>query len=239
MVTRYYIGAPVVRGTIEGYARRFDLAEVELKGGKGSPAVKALRRWRKNVPASFQFAVVAPPSLSSLDASKREHDVALVQAAADALQARCIVIRTPPDVRPSASTQRALISIFEAFPRDATHVVWEPSGLWEVEEAAAFAKSRRVVVSVDPTQEKVPSGAFVYLRVRGLGQAHGLSEHALSELVKKLSQRREVFIILDTAKPATDRKRWLSVFESRLEESGKEGRLIRPRNGLTVIDDEQ
>src|SRR5579872_3114979 len=176
MSTRWHLGAKDLRGAITAYAKRFDLLEVrvELEEGEASapaPTLATLRRWRKSVPPHFDFAVVAGKHLSRVKggaAADRELEAA--RAAIDALQARCFVLRTPPDVTPTALWRDRIAKIVARVPRDVTNFVWEPSGVWEVADAAAQARAWDIVLAVDPAREAVPSGAVAYLRLRALGE---------------------------------------------------------------------
>ncbi len=179
MSTRWHIGAKNLRGAIAAYAKRFDLLEVrvsqsapgERTEGAPGPSLATLRRWRKSVPPHFDFTVVAGPHLSKVktsDAAEQEFEAA--RAAIDALQARCFVLRTPPDVTPTSLWRDRIAKIVSRLPHDVTHFVWEPSGVWEVADAAAQAREWGIVLALDPAREIVPPGPVAYLRLRAMGE---------------------------------------------------------------------
>jgi uncharacterized protein YecE (DUF72 family) len=249
MATRWHIGAKGLVGAISAYAKRFDLLEVRATvGGPGSdapdaaaPSLATLRRWRKSVPPRFDFAVVAGPQLSRVkmsDAAERELEAA--QGAIDALQARCFVLRTPPDVTPAAVWRERVRAIAQRFPRDATHIVWEPSGVWELEDAASQARAWGVVLAVDPARDLVPPGPVAYLRLRSLGETRSFGAVALERVVRAVGDRREVFAIIETESALVEAKRLRSLARAkRSTKLGGGGRLVRPRSGIVVRDDEQ
>ena len=106
MATRFHIGAKDLRGSIEAYAKRFDLLEVVMleAGDKRAVTATTMRKWRKNVPPHFDFCVVVGPNVAKLKASAAlDEELAAAQTAVDTLQARCLMIRTPADVTPSDS----------------------------------------------------------------------------------------------------------------------------------------
>src|SRR5438094_8379868 len=108
-----------------------------------------MRRWRKSVPPHFDFCVVAGPNVSKLQASDAlEKELAKARAAVDVLQARCLLIATPADVTPSTIWRDRMAKLLDRLPRDATHIVWEPRGVWEVEDAAVAAKKWGIVLAV-------------------------------------------------------------------------------------------
>jgi uncharacterized protein YecE (DUF72 family) len=248
---RWHIGAKELRGAISAYAKRFDLLEVRVTvGAPGNldaeaiaPTLATLRRWRKQVPPPFDFAVVAGPELSKVKmtpAAEKELDAA--RAAMDALQARCFVLRTATDVTPAAVWRDRIGKIFERFPADVTHKVWEPSGVWEIDDAAAQAKSWGAIVAVDAAREPVPVGPVAYVRLRAIGETRSFSPTALERVVRAVGARREVFAVLETDSALAEGKRLRQLARSLASDKGKlggGGRLVRPRGTIVVRDDEQ
>lgn len=249
MSTRWHIGAKHLRGAIAAYAKRFDLLEVraslpgpgESSDGAPGPALATLRRWRKSVPPHFEFSVVAGPQLSRVkasDALEREFEAA--SGAIDALQARCFVLRTPPDVTPSSLWRDRIGKIVARFPRDVTNFVWEPSGLWETADAAAQARQWGIVLALDPAKEPVPPGPVAYLRLRALGETQAFGPIALERIVNAVGARREVFAIIETDTAPVEAKRLRQLArKGRPEAVGGGARLVRPRGDIVVRDDEQ
>ncbi|HEX8794485.1 MAG TPA: DUF72 domain-containing protein [Polyangiaceae bacterium] len=249
MTTRWHIGAKDLRGAIAAYAKRFDLLEVRATvGGPGStasgaviPTLATLRRWRKSVPPHFDFAVVAGPQLSRVKmAEGAERELEAAQGAIDALQARCFVLRTPPDVTPAAVWRERMRAIIQRFPRDATHFVWEPSGVWELEDAASQARAWGVVLAVDAARDPVPPGPVAYVRLRSLGETRSFGAVALERVVRAVGERREAFAVIETDSAMVEAKRLRSLAKAkRGTKLGGGGRLVRPRGGIVVRDDEQ
>src|SRR5262249_20108011 len=156
-----------LRGSIEAYAKRFDLLEVHADGSSPSPT--ALRRWRKAVPPHFEFCVVAGKTLATLkDSPELGQELERALATITALQARCFLLPTPVEVTPSSVWRERMARLLERLPRDATTIVWEPRGVWEHEAAQAAAKKWGVVLSVDATREAPPAGPMAYVRLRAL-----------------------------------------------------------------------
>src|SRR5579872_2774151 len=213
MSTRWHLGAKDLRGAITAYAKRFDLLEVrvELEEGEASapaPTLATLRRWRKSVPPHFDFAVVAGKHLSRVKggaAADRELEAA--RTAIDALQARCFVLRTPADVTPASVWRDRIAKIVDRVPHDVTHFVWEPSGVWEVETAAAQARAWGVMLAVDPARDAVPAGQVAYVRLRALGETRAFGPIALERVVRAVGARREVFAIVETDSALAEAKR--------------------------------
>jgi len=250
MSTRWHIGAKELRGAVASYAKRFDLLEVRVAveasskaGAAGlTPALATLRRWRRSVPPPFDFAVVGGPHVARVKASEaRDRELEAARAAIDTLQARCFVLRTAPEVTPSSLWRERIAKLFERLPRDVTHFVWEPSGVWETADAAVQASAWNVVLAVDPAREPVPSGPVAYLRLRALGETRSFGPVALEKVVRAVGDRREVFAIIETDSALAEAKRLRQLARSAKSGTriGGPGRFVRPRGGIVVRDDEQ
>jgi len=250
MATRFHIGAKALRGAIAAYAKRFDLLEVTVSidpASKAKPApivpkAATLKQWRKATPPSFEFAVVAGPHLSRVKPSAElERELDAAKQAAAALHARCIVVRTPQEVTPSALARDRLGKLFDRFgSRDVTSVVWEPSGLWEVEDAAVAARKWGVVLCVDAAREPVPAGPVAYVRLRALGETRSFGPSALERIVRSIGERRDAYVVIETDGALEECKRLRTIAQrSRKAGTGGMGRLVRPRGGIVVRDDEQ
>ena len=168
MATRYHIGAKELRGELSAYAKRFDLLEVRPPTAalpKVGPTLTTLRKWRKAAPPHFEFVVVLGPAVGRLKASPElETELETALAAATVLQSRCILLPTPAEVTPTNVSRDRIAKLLDRLPRDATHVAWEPRGVWETEDAAVWARKWGVALSVDPTREPVPAGPVAYMR---------------------------------------------------------------------------
>jgi uncharacterized protein YecE (DUF72 family) len=266
MMTRWHIGAKQLRGAIASYAKRFDLLEVRVSlpaaalsapsgraGDKpraqaknerpedASPNLGTLRRWRKAVPPHFHFAVVAGSHLARARATDdAERELEAARLAIDALQARCFVLRTPPEVTPSSLWRERIAKIVARVPHDVTHFVWEPSGVWETADAAEQAHSWGAFLAVDPLREPIPAGPVAYLRFRALGETQSFGATALARAVNAVGARREVFAILESDSALSEAKRLRTLLHgSPAEGAGGAGRLVRPRRSIVVSDDEQ
>jgi uncharacterized protein YecE (DUF72 family) len=249
MTPRWHIGAKELRGAIAAYAKRFDLLEVRVALGTppaddtaAVPSLATLRRWRRSVPPHFDFAVVAGPHLSRVKASEQaDRELEAARAAIDALQARCFVLRTPLDVTPGAVWRDRIAKLIARIPHDVTRFVWEPSGVWEVTDAAAQAHAWDIVLAVDPARDPVPKGPIAYLRLRALGETRAFGPVALERVVRAVGARREVFAIVETDSAMVEAKRLRHIAKTVRGDSpqGGSARLVRPRGGIVVGDDEQ
>ena len=245
MATRLHIGAKELRGDVAAYAKRFDLLEVrglDAAQQKLAPTDATLRRWRKAVPAAFEFSVIGGPTLGKLKAGDAlEAELAVLLKSVTLLEARVIVIATAPDVSPSKLWRDRLAKLVERLPRDASSIVWEPSGLWEIEDAAALAKKLEITVAVDPARDAMPPGAVAYGRLRAAGGTRAFSTTALQKVADTIGERRDAYVVFETTGALKEGKILRAlVRQAKGGKRGGLGRLIRPKGSpVSVSDDEQ
>jgi uncharacterized protein YecE (DUF72 family) len=245
MATRLHIGAKELRGELSAYAKRFDLLEVrglDAANLKMAPGASTLRRWRRSVPPQFEFSVVSGPNLGALRPSEAlDTELKAMLEAATLLESRVLVVATPPSVTPSKLWRDRLAAVVEKLPRDVTSVVWEPSGLWELEDAVGLAKKLGLVVAVDPARDELPAGQVAYARLRAVGGTRQFSTAALQKIAARIGDRRDAYVIIETAGALKEGKTLRGLLRgTSAKKKGGLGRLIRPRGApLDVRDDEQ
>lgn len=240
MSSRPHIGLPSLTGGLERYADRFDLLEVRLGDG-ALPKPATLRAWRKKVPPSFVFSVVLPPVVGELKPSKAL-DEALEQSleVARALEARCVVLVTPPSITPTDLNRKRLEALVTRIPSDAITLAWEARGVWETEDAAILAKRLGLVLVVDPEHDPAPEGPVAYLRLRGLGESTRIGPAALEKIASSLRERRASYVVIEADAPvkvAEGIRARLARKPSRLGGGTALGRV--PRQLLDASDEEQ
>ena len=245
MATRLHIGAKELRGDVAAYAKRFDLLEVRgLDAGsqKLAPTDATLRRWRKAVPAAFEFSVIGGPNLGKLKAGAAlETELSVLLKSVTLLEARVIVIATTPDVTPGKVWRDRLAKLLDRLPRDASSIVWEPSGLWEIEDAAEQAKKWEITVAVDPARDAMPAGPVAYGRLRAAGGTRAFSTTTLQKVADNIGERRDAYVVFETTGALKEGKTLRAlVRQAKAGKRGGLGRLIRPKGSpLAVSDDEQ
>jgi uncharacterized protein YecE (DUF72 family) len=245
MATRLHIGAKELRGDVAAYAKRFDLLEVrglDAASQKLAPTDATLRRWRKAVPASFEFSVIGGPNLGKLKAGDAlEAELAVLLKSVTLLEARVIVIATTPDVTPGKVWRDRLAKLLERLPRDASSIVWEPSGLWEIDDAAELANKLEITVAVDPARDAMPPGPVAYGRLRAAGGTRAFSATTLQKVADTIGERRDAYVVFETTSALKEGKTLRAlVRQAKPGKRGGLGRLIRPKGAaLSVGDDEQ
>lgn len=245
MATRLHIGAKELRGDVAAYAKRFDLLEVrgvDAATLRLAPSDATLRRWRKAVSPQFEFAVIGGPAVSKLKAGDAfETELAAMLKTATILEARVLLLATSSDVTPSKLWRDRIAKLLDRLPRDANTIVWEPSGLWEVEDAAAQAQKWGITVAVDPARDAMPPGPVAYGRLRAAGGTRAYSTAALHKVADTIGDRRDAYVVFETTGALKEGKILRAlVRQAKAGKRGGLGRLVRPKGAaLRVGDDEQ
>ena len=143
-----------------------EIADTEL----GMPGAGTVRRWLREAPKGFAFAVLAPKLIaaSGFKASK-ETQTALsdIRKLADTLHARAIVIAAPDDFKPGRTTRSALEAFVKSLPSGSPTIVLDLPA-WKSQVVASIIGGRRMAVAYDPlNDDPAPSSAMAYVRLPG------------------------------------------------------------------------
>jgi uncharacterized protein YecE (DUF72 family) len=181
-----FVGTVTERIPGAKYAAQLSFAELTLR--PPLPRAPTLRRQRHEQPTSVALALRAPRSALCSQRGPLRFDEAMeagfawLLAAADALDARAVVLPTPSDLTPGMRDSELLAAYAARLPRsEQRHWVWEPSGAWERERAEALSAELGLVLAFDPLVDPRPAGATAYARLRALGARRSFSQAALEQ----------------------------------------------------------
>ncbi|MEZ4294959.1 MAG: DUF72 domain-containing protein [Polyangiaceae bacterium] len=236
-MARLLVGPAVITGDVQKVHERFDLIEVRAPAA-GWPKDATLKRWRKAAPPAFVFTVVLPPAVASLaQGSAAEEALREALHVAALLQARCVLLQTLPDVRPTSANRKKIAALFDKIPAEGVVRCWEASGLWEPDDVIATARAAHVLPVLDATQDALPGGPIVYTRLRALGKA-STSARAMERLAGAVHGRREAFVVAEDPKVASAvRANLPHLLKGRAVPSGPI--LVRPAIAPLIAEDEE
>lgn len=238
-MSRIHVGLSKLQGDVAKLQTSFDM--VELRPAElGAPKASTLRGWRKATHPAFAFSVVLPRNALGFEKSAegdRAFEAALLMATT--VEARCIVVETPADIRPTARSREKLAQLFDRLPKPGVILCWEPRGLWDAVEVAAFAKELGAVAVLDGTRDALPQGSVAYTRIRSLGgQARGPSANAIDRLARSLLNKREAFVVAEDRPTATRLRSELGKSMERLR-APQAPMVVRPSPGRLRAEDEE
>jgi uncharacterized protein YecE (DUF72 family) len=194
------------------------------------------------VPPHFEFAIVAGPNVGKLKAGDAlERELTGMLDMATALESRLLVVPTPAEVTPSKLWRDRFAKLLERLPREPSMIVWEPSGLWEHEDAAVQARQWGVVLSVDAARDIVPVGPVAFARLRAVGGTRSYSTTVLDRIARALADRRDAYVVFETTSALKEGKTLRRLVRAAgSKKSGGLTRLVRPqRSPIEVRDDDE
>jgi uncharacterized protein YecE (DUF72 family) len=180
---------------IARYAKHLDLLEVRLDNG--APRRRTLETMKSEATPTLVFAVVVPKPIASLEAEPTEAELLSTLETARALDARWIVLRTPPTARPSARTRARLVKLVELLAPAEIAVAWEPSGLLAEAEAEALAATLGVTLARDPARDDLPEGEVTYGRISSLGSGGRVRSSAIERAADRLAAFDEAYVVIE------------------------------------------
>lgn len=195
---RVHVGRASLEGGIARYGRVFNLLEVIGERGR-HPKRPGLLEWRKSVSEGFAFSVVVPVNVASLSAGSAEDELLThAEGVVDALDAAWWVLRTPPQVTPSARSTRALAALVSRLGATGRRIAWEPRGVWSDETALAAAGTLGVRLIRDLAREdRLDEDPVVYTRLRALGEGARIGAAAAERVAERLEGASEAFVVVE------------------------------------------
>jgi uncharacterized protein YecE (DUF72 family) len=153
------------------YFKEFLFVEVQ-DTHVAQPGTGTIRRWRREAPSGFAFALLAPRDIGQegfRDGKTTESALKNLAEVAKELEAQTAVFAAPPDFT-SSRGNRSAVKDFLAGVRGKKRferVVWEPPPTWDADEASALAAERGATAARDPLAHGTTADAFGYYRLPG------------------------------------------------------------------------
>jgi uncharacterized protein YecE (DUF72 family) len=188
-----FIGQSGVKGSFPKYAQKLNFLEL-LAEPHRLPKLKVLAEYKKQAPEGFEFSVVLS-SGALLDGGRSLFDYGL--EVSRALAARWVIVRTPSSIRPSASSERLLTTLFDEVRARAkdSRIGWEPRGLWEGPARRRLADAWGVSLVTDV--HDVEAASVVYARLLRVGTGARTSARLLEKLALALVQAEAGYVVVD------------------------------------------
>ena len=134
------------------------------------PGTGTIRRWRREAPPGFAFAVLAPREIGQegfRDGKVTEVALRNLSDVAKELEAHIAVFAAPPDFVPSRSNKSAVKEFLASVKKKFKRVVWEPPPTWDADDAQQLASDNGATASRDPLAHGTTGASFAYYRLPG------------------------------------------------------------------------
>jgi uncharacterized protein YecE (DUF72 family) len=172
------------------YFKEFLFVEVQ-ETHVTQPGTGTIRRWRREAPPGFVFAMLGPRELGQeglREGKAGETAMKNLVEVGRELEAQMVVFVAPPDFGPSRPHKAAVKDFLTSAKRKFKRVIWEPPSGWDPDEASAVATEAGATAARDPLTHGTARGAFGYYRLPGpAGHKSRYEDPAIDRLAEVVS----------------------------------------------------
>ncbi len=151
------------------YFKEFLFVEVQ-ETHVAQPGTGTVRRWRREAPPGFNFALLAPRDIGQegfRDGKITETALGNLTEVAKELDAHTAVFVAPPDFTSSRGNRTAVKEFLAGVKKKFTRIVWEPPPAWVADDAQALAGESGAIAARDPLASGTSGAPFAYYRLPG------------------------------------------------------------------------
>ncbi len=192
---KVYVGQAKLIGPISRYAGKFNFLELAAEPGR-CPRPVVLRQWKQAVPKDFVFAVRLARAVAAFD-SGAEEALTMGLRAAEALDARWLLLQTPATLGPGQRNRDRLKKLFERLLETGRKVAWDPRGVWEEAEILPLITEVNVQWSRDPSRYEMVEEPLAYARIPALGTASRVGLGLAERAGENLRGFEEIYVVIE------------------------------------------
>jgi uncharacterized protein YecE (DUF72 family) len=134
------------------------------------PGTGTIRRWRREAPEGFKFAMLAPREIGQEGFREGKVIESALKSLAEVgkeLDARTAVFVAPPEYTTGRANRAAVKDFLIAVKKMFDRVVWEPPPSWDPDDAGALAAEAGAIATRDPLAHGPTSEPIAYYRLPG------------------------------------------------------------------------
>lgn len=208
-----YYGCDEVPKGWERYYSECTLYELDLEAYDTRPKIATLNSWRVESPRGFAFVLHAAPEFieelvrlrdaeqTDISDQLREHWETMLEYT-QALAAKAILLRTPPEFSPGPLSEALLANVSEELARPhKPALLWESSGLWSLRSSREFAETNGIVYAHDPfiahrEELEFTHGDACWILTERAGMRRKFDQFDLERVVRWAENYDRVFVLL-------------------------------------------
>jgi uncharacterized protein YecE (DUF72 family) len=134
------------------------------------PGPGTVRRWRREAPAGFEFALLGPRQIAQegfREGKVVETALKTLGEVAKELESKCAVFVAPPDFTSSRANRTALRDFLKSVRKQFETVVFEPGPAWKADDADDLAEETNTLSARDPLHQGLSKRNVAYYRLPG------------------------------------------------------------------------
>jgi uncharacterized protein YecE (DUF72 family) len=166
MITMGCAGFPV---PATRYFKEFLFVEVQ-ETHVALPGTGTIRRWRREAPKGFKFAMLAPREIGQegfREGKVTETALKSLSEVGKELSATTAVFVAPIEFTANRGNKAALKDFLASVKKRFERVVWEPPSNWKPDDAEAIAEDAGVIAARDPLAHGTSTMVNAYYRMPG------------------------------------------------------------------------
>ena len=151
------------------YFKEFLFVEVQ-ETHVAQPGTGTIRRWRREAPPGFVFALLAPREIGQEGFREGKVTESALKNLTDVtkeLAGQTAVFVAPPEFNASRANKAALKDFLAGVKKKYKRVVWEPPPTWDADEAQSIAAESGAVAARDPLASGTTAASVGYYRLPG------------------------------------------------------------------------
>jgi uncharacterized protein YecE (DUF72 family) len=195
------------------YFKEFSFVEIQ-ETHHALPGMGTIRRWRREAPEGFAFAMLAPREIGQEGFREGKVVETALNTLLDVgkeLESTLAVFSSPPELVQNRANKSAVKDFLTSVRKKFDRVVWEAPPTWDADEAAALAVDVKVIPSRDPLAHGKLESPTAYYRLHGpAGHKSRYEDPAIEKLaqIAKDAKHKDATYVFTNVDMFADAKRF-------------------------------
>lgn len=195
------------------YFKEFMFVEIQ-ETHHALPGMGTIRRWRREAPQGFVFAMLAPREIGQEGFREGKVVETALNTLTDVgteLEATTAVFVSPPELTQSRANKAAVKEFLQSVRKKWNRVVWEAPTTWDADDAAALAVDVKVIPARDPLAHGALDAQIAYYRLPGpAGHKSRYEDPAIEKLAElaKEAEHKDATYVFTNVDMFADAKRF-------------------------------
>lgn len=195
------------------YFKEFGFVEIQ-ETHHALPGMGTIRRWRREAPEAFTFAMLAPREIGQegfREGKVVETALESLLEVGGVLQSSIAIFVSPPELAHNRANKAAVKEFLASVRKKFDRVVWEAPPTWDADEAAAIALDAKVVPARDPLAHGNLDAPVAYYRLPGpAGHKSRYEDPAIEKLAElaKSAKHKDATYVFTNVDMFADAKRF-------------------------------
>lgn len=178
------------------------------------PGMGTIRRWRREAPKEFTFAMLAPREIGQegfREGKVVETSLNTLLDVGKELESKIAVFVSPPEFVQNRANKAAVKEFLQNVRKKFERVIWEAPTTWDADDAASLAEDVKVIPARDPLAHGMLESPIAYYRLPGpAGHKSRYEDPAIEKLAQlaKDAKHKDVTYVFTNVDMFADAKRF-------------------------------